>query len=112
MAVTFRQRSNELAANFLQPAAAHHVVDAPSGPQTMQTLEAGSEDKVFPHPHLMVERAILRHVADAPPHFERIAEDVVAVDGGPARGRRLVTGQNTHGCRFPRAIGAAEADDS
>src|SRR5262249_27748844 len=108
---TLGQGADELPADVGQPAAREDVVDALAPPRAVDALDAGAEVQVLDDAHLRVQRAVLRHVADAPPDLDRLPEDVQAVDGGLAGGGRHVAGQDAHGGRFAGAVGAEEAHD-
>src|SRR5205807_1386592 len=110
LAIALGQGADELATDVGQPAAVDDGLDAAAGLAAVQALDAGAEAEVFGGTHLGVERAVLRHVADAASDFERVPEDVKAVDGGGAGGGGQEAGEDAHGGRLAGAVGPEEAD--
>ena len=74
-------------------------------------LQLGNEQQILLHGHLLIQRRQLRQVADAGLSRGGLVGDVVAVDFDRAVRGRNVAGNNVHGGRFARAVGAEQAED-
>ena len=61
-----------------QPALRDHASTRSRARLTAQALEPGAELQVFPHPHVLVQRIVLRHVTDPAPHFVRVRRHIQA----------------------------------
>ena len=60
-------------AHVCQAALLHHHIHALARVFPAQALQPGAEFQVFPHPHVQVQRVVLRHVADAAAHLAGFA---------------------------------------
>ena len=74
-------------------------------------IDAAEEAQVLDHREVVVERELLRHVADVLAHPLGLARDVEARDGRSSAARPQEAAQHADGRRFARAVGAEEADD-
>ena len=72
-------------------------------------IAAGVEVQVFPAGQVVVHAEEIRHVAHQSPGLLPFLRHVRAVDIGGAGGGRHQGGQNAHGGRFARAVGADKA---
>ena len=109
--VTLRQMANDAMADVLQPALFHHRVHPLAGLGAAQTLQAGAKSQILLHPHVAMQRVVLRHVADAPAHFIRLGENIEARHAHRAAGGRHEAGQHAHDGALPGAIRPEQAHD-
>ena len=63
-----------------------HLADRPPASRPGHVLELGPVAQVLRDAHLVVERDVLRQVADLPADLERLVEDVVPGEARPAAG--------------------------
>src|SRR5262249_13457001 len=111
LAEAFRERAEQLPANVAEPAAIDDVTKALVRLAAGHAFQAAAEAEVFIDAHLGVKRVAFGQVANALAGLDRVPEDVLAVDGGFARRRGQVAGEDVHGRRLPGPVGAEEADD-
>jgi hypothetical protein len=86
LAVALGEVADDLFGNVLQAALGQDGVHPLAGTPPAEPLQPGAELEILPHPHLVVEGVVLRHVADAAAGFQRLGEDIVA--GHPRSSRR------------------------
>ena len=67
--------------------------------------------QILAHAHVDVERIILRHVADAPPHLVSLRKNIKSRHARRAGRRRNEAGENPHGRALARAVGTEQADN-
>ena len=77
----------------------------------VQAVQRAEEPDVLLDGQRLVQRKLLRHVADAPLHLFRVAADVDAVDHGRAGCRLQQPAHHADGRRLAGAVGAEEAED-
>ena len=75
-------------------------------------LQLGNEQQILLHGHLLIQRRQLRQVTDAGLGRGGLVGDVVAVDFDRAVRGRNVAGNNVHGGRLARTVGAEQAIDA
>jgi hypothetical protein len=112
LAIALGQVADGLALHVIQPAAVQHVLDASLTSNAIQVAQARAEIEVFTNLHLRVQRHVLRQVAKALTHPDRIVKDVVPGDRGRAAGGRHETGEHLHRRALAGPVGAEEADDA
>ena len=88
-----------------------HALDRVVDLRAAQSAQLGDEAQVGLHAHVGVERRRLGQVADTPARFQRLGEDVQAVNQYGAGRRRHETGDDPHRSGFAGAVGAEEAQD-
>ena len=111
LAIAFGQMADDLAAHLGQTALLHDRLGPFAAPANAQTLQPGPELEVFAHPHVEMQRIILRHVTNAAAHFVGLGEHVEARHPRGAESGRQVAGQDAHRGALARAIRAEETDD-
>ncbi|MEI9892578.1 MAG: hypothetical protein WDN28_01310 [Chthoniobacter sp.] len=74
-------------------------------------LQGGAVAQVLIHAHVGVERCILRQVAEVPPRFDRLLEDVEPGNGRASGGGRQIAGEDLHRRALARAIRPEKAND-
>src|ERR1019366_9225055 len=111
LAIAFRERVDELAADIREPTAFDDVVDALPALAAIDALEAGAEVEVFVDAHVLVERAAFRHIADLAANRDAVPKDIEPCDSCLAGGRGEVAGEDAHGGAFTGAVGPEKADD-
>ena len=92
LAKASREVAEDPVLDVRQPAPGDHLADRPPAPRAGHVLELGPEAQVLPDPHLGVERHVLGQVADLAADLQRLVQDVVPGQDGPAagRGRKVV----------------------
>ena len=75
-------------------------------------LQLGHKQQVFPHSHILVQRRLLRQIADAGLGGGGFLGNIMAVDGHGAVGGRQVAGDDIHGRRLARAVRPQQAVDA
>ncbi len=88
-----------------------HPLDLDAARLGGDALDRGDEGQVVAHRHLRIERRVLRQVADALLHLERLLEDVEAAHFHAAARRRDHAGEDAHGGGLAGAVGSEEAQD-
>src|ERR1039458_9778799 len=76
-----------------------------------QAFQPCAKLQVLPHPHVMVQWIVLRHVTDAAPHFIRLLANIQSSHAHGARARRQVAGENPHGRALAGSILAQQSDN-
>ena len=111
LAEAFRKRADQLFLHFLQPAELLHVADAFGDAPMRHAFERGAVIQIFRHPHVGIERHVLRHVTEMRPRLERLLEDVEARDRRATGRRRHEARENPHRGALARAVRPEEAHD-
>ena len=73
-------------------------------------VDAGEESDILGHGHILVERELLRHVADVPLDLLVLCADVVTADAPRARRRLVQSRQHVHRRSLARAVGSQKAE--
>ena len=111
LAVTFGQVADNPAAHVRQPALLHHDLSTTAAAADAESFQSRAKLEVFAHAHVKVQRIVLRHVADAPPHCVGLGKNVVACDARRAAGRRQEAGKNAHRRALARAVRPEKTDN-
>ena len=86
-------------------------VDAVPRACAPKSLESGAKPQIIAHAHVTVERIVLRHVTNMPPHLVRLRKDIVSGDSGRAGRRRHVAREDAHDRALASAIGSEQTDN-
>src|SRR5262245_15227130 len=111
LTIAFREIPDETALHLVHAAEFHHLADFAGALTSRNALHFSDEVQIAPDGHFPVQRDILWQITDAPADFERLRKDVVAVDHGASTAGRHESCQDTHGGRFPGAVGSQEAQN-
>src|SRR5690606_10298010 len=111
LAHALRQAGDHAVGPVEQVDHAQRLFDAHRARPTAQAVQAGDVLDKLPDGHLFVQRDGFGQITDLPAGLKRLAEHVVAGDGGCAVVGRHVTGEDAHGGRLAGAIRAQKADD-
>ena len=87
-----------------------HVVADLAALRPLDAIGGGEELQVLDHLHVVVDAEEVGHVADQAADFLGMGVDRVAADAGLAPGGLQERGQDPHGGRLARAVGADEAE--
>lgn len=98
-------------AHFGQPALFHDHIHARARMFAAQAFQPGPELQVFPHPHVIVQRVVLRHIPDAAAHFVGLRKNIQPGHPHGAGSRRQVAGQDAHRGALARPVGAQQTHD-
>ncbi len=102
--VALREVADDLLAHLVQAAHLHHLADVLAQFTPREPLQRGPEIQIFPHPHVRVQRHVLRHVADAAAGCQRLVENVESSHRSRARGGREVAGEHADRRCFASSI--------
>ena len=111
LAIAFRERVDTFAEHVAEAARVGHLADAPRLFRSRHPAHRRHEGQVVVGDHVVVERRILGHIADALADSERLLAHVHAIDEDGAFGRGQVAGDDLHRRRLAGAVGAEEAED-
>src|SRR5207244_5221322 len=109
--VTFGQVAHDPAAHFGQTALLHYHINPLAAAADAKAFQPRAELEVFTHPHIEVERIVLRHVTNAPPHFVGLSKHIQAGDARRAGTRRHETREDTHRRALAGAVRSEKTDD-
>ena len=88
LAVALRERADDPVLDVLQPAQFLHIAHALLEPAAGHSLELRAVNQVLRHPHVRIERHVLRHVTRCAARLDRLLEHIEPGD----RGRPEVAG--------------------
>jgi hypothetical protein len=111
LAVAFGKVADDRPVHIRQAALFHDRVHALARTFPGQALQLGAKPQILPHPHLRMQRIVLRHVADAAANLPRVRENIQARHARRAGGGRQEAGEDAHRGAFARAVRAEQADD-
>ena len=111
LAVTLGKCAYGFFLHLFQPAKLFHIANPLCDPAMRDSFEGGPIIEIFSHAHIVVERHVLRHVAEMSAGLQRLLENVEPGDRRPAGGRGHEPGQDAHGRGLAGAIRAEEAHD-
>jgi hypothetical protein len=111
LAVALGQLADQAAAHVRDEAPLHHLVHLRPPLSPAHALDLRHELQVCAHREVRVEGGVLGQVADAPPHLQRLAEDVESGHPRAATGRRHEAREDLHGGGLPGAVRPEKADD-
>ena len=108
--VTLGQFSDRPADNSFQAAITHDPHDGLLHRPALDALDTGDECKVVIHDHVAVQGYVFRQIADPFADLKGILKTVITGNHGLAGCRGKITGEDAHGCRLARAVGAEKAN--
>ena len=111
LAIAFREIPNEAALHLVHAAEFHHLTDFAGALAPCNALHFSDEVQVATDGHFPVQRYILWQIADPLTNFEGLCKDIVAGDHGASTTGRHESCQDTHGGRFPGAVGSQETQN-
>ena len=111
LAIPLGQGADEPVLHVGDEAPVHHLRHPRPALPPRDALHLGHEVEVGGHPHVRVQGHVLREIADPLAHLQRLAEDVEAGHPRGAAAGRHEAGENAHGRRLPRPVGAEETHD-
>ena len=106
LAIAFREIADEATLHLLHAAQFHHLADFARTLTARDALHFSDEMQVAIDGHFLVQGYVLRQVAHALTHGERLRKDVIAGDHSATTTGWHETSQDAHGGRFPGAIGS------
>ena len=89
----------------------HGIVDLVFAVSTVDALCLRNESQIFAGRHVHVQRRLLRQIADALLGFNRLLENIMAVDDDRTGGRCETAGNDVHRRGFTRAVRAEKSVD-
>ena len=90
---------------------AHHLADGSSPLRPGNILELRAKPQIFLHSHLVIERHVLRQVADDAPDLQRLVERVVTGQGRATAGGCQICRQHPHRRGLAGPVGPEQTDD-
>ncbi len=104
LAVSFGKMADDPLADLAQAALGDDRIDPFARTAVAQPFEPRPKFQVFPHPHVVVQRIVLRHVANTAAHLVGLRKNIQSRHPGRAGGRRHEAGKDAHGGAFARAV--------
>src|SRR5262245_41851889 len=104
LSVTSRKMAEYAMLDLRQAAARNHFADGSPTQAVRYVLQLGPISEILHDPHLGIERNILGEVADPPPDFQWLVQDVMIREYGTTAGRGKISRQDAHRCRLARAV--------
>ena len=111
LAVAFGQLADRSFTDVLDAAFLHDMVDVRAAVRARHALEPGDEVEIARHRHVGVERDVLREIADAATHFDRLVEHAKASHVSLASCWRQEAREDAHRCRFTGAVRPEKAEN-
>src|SRR5580704_9725382 len=94
--------------DVFEPAPLENVSEPLLANRTTKPLESTAKPEILVDAHIGIKWAVLGHVPDPAPSFDRIPENILAANGRLAGSCRKESGQDAHGGGFPGPVWTEE----
>ena len=111
LAVAFREPPDDFFLHVAQAAQFEDIPDPFVHPASGNTLDRRAVAEILVHPHVRIQRDILRKIPDVLARPERLAENIPPGHFRAPGGRRKEAGQDLHRRALPRPVRPEETDD-
>src|ERR1041385_353643 len=111
LAVALGEAAHDARRDVGEKAFGEHALERVFESALRDAFDAADELEIRAHGHVVIERRVLRQIADAPPRFARLLDDVEALDRDGALGRRHEAGDDAHRRRLARAVRPEQAQN-